>query len=191
MAIHRHVRPLLSDLLPRVTIRVPFSRFARDHLLLTPARSPTRVKPGKSRQILANETTDGETGLYRRDLDDRTAAEPHQLWPWIFQEDTDRKALRHPHPIERALDIRNRARNTDAILIRHALADILHHPIDRHVAVDDGEHRGAVPIAITLKFVSRKFATTNHSSVLINMNNDCAGAIISPIEMVRPTTKPL
>jgi hypothetical protein len=39
----------------RLPFGSPFFRRARDRLLLTPVRSPARVKPSKSRQILANE----------------------------------------------------------------------------------------------------------------------------------------
>jgi hypothetical protein len=39
----------------RLPFGSPFFRRARDRLLLTPVRSPTQVKPSKSRQILANE----------------------------------------------------------------------------------------------------------------------------------------
>src|SRR5271155_1190738 len=65
------------------------------------------------------------------DLDHCASAETHELLRRIFELDPHGKTLCDPHPIQRALHIRDRARNVDPILIGNAPADSLDKALNR------------------------------------------------------------
>src|ERR1700733_3957170 len=69
-------------------------------------------------------------------LDDSRGAEPHEVLRGIDEANADGKALRDDHPIERALDIGDGARNVDAVGVEHAGAETLDDAFDRHRTVD-------------------------------------------------------
>src|SRR5271155_771460 len=84
------------------------------------------------------------TGGAMLHLDNGAGAEPHHLLRRCFQANAHGKALSDPHPIERALDIRDRARQVDAISIEHAGADPLNDAFDRVRTVDHRVDGGTV-----------------------------------------------
>src|SRR5262249_23226128 len=58
------------------------------------------------------------------------------LWRRVFQADAYWEPLRHPHPVERALHVGDRAGEVDSILIEHAPANAVGHSTDGQTAID-------------------------------------------------------
>src|ERR1700761_5632313 len=77
-------------------------------------------------------------------LDNGCGAQPHEPLRWVFKANTNRKALGHLHPVERALDIGDRAGKVDTIGVEHAGTDALNHTLDRLIAVDHRKDRRAI-----------------------------------------------
>ena len=69
-------------------------------------------------------------------LDDGAGAQPHELLRRLLKANANGKALGDPHPIERALDVGDRARQVDAVGVEHAGADALDDAFDRARTVD-------------------------------------------------------
>src|SRR5580698_11577419 len=110
-------------------------------------RAANSSRPGRGARSRTNSLMDMDplaASAAMLDLDHRAGSEPHQFRRRIFQANTNRETLCNPHPIEGTLDIRNRARNVDAVLVRHTPTDALYNTFDRHVTIDHGKHCRAV-----------------------------------------------
>src|SRR5579859_261919 len=114
-------------------------------------RSVKAHRPGAGRSRAMTVGQDGVRGLAASaamtDLDHRAGTQSDKLDGRLLNLETHRKALRHPHPIHRFFDIRERAWKLHALVVQHTGADALDMGLHRAPAINHRIDRRAFPDA--------------------------------------------